>query len=68
MLHTFNRCERLRKAISKENKKYILGNRDNKRQDITDDDIDRFKQRNNLETDRDAIEFLINKMANGGQK
>lgn len=44
-------------------KEKILGHRK-----ITDEDVEIFKEKNNLKTDRDAISFLINKLAiSGGQ-
>ena len=48
---------------NKENRECFLGNHVNKAQNITDEDIELFKQKNNLTSDKDAIEFLLNKMS-----
>ena len=41
----------------------FLSNRANKKQGITDRDVELFKQENNLKNDREAISYLINKLA-----
>lgn len=66
---TFNWCIYLKeKKLVKEKDKF-LGNHDNKRQVITDNDVELFKQKNNLKTDRDAIGFLIKKLSiSGGEE